>query len=130
MEISHQPPTLQNSNTHIKMRCGLDGNFIGAREAPEAARQPTGFRLARIVGAPKATCGAPASDLLLHVSEEAWRRQRADERLFGPRRGGTRRSGGDASDRGHLACDLRRVLTLHYCAHVGSRGEAVDLHPR
>jgi hypothetical protein len=81
--------------------------------------------LARIVVAPKATCGAPASDLLLHVSEEARRWQRADERLFGHRSSGTRPSGGD---RGALACDLRRVLTLHYCAHVGSRGEAVDLH--
>jgi hypothetical protein len=121
MEISRQPPTLQNSNTHIKMRCGLDGNFIGAREAPEAARQPTGFRLARIVGAPKATCGAPASDLLLHVSEEAWRRQRADERLFGHRSGGARRSGGGALDSRQLARDLRRVLTLQHRAHAGGR---------
>src|SRR5258708_10319794 len=72
---------------------------------------------------------APARDLLLHVSEEARRRQRADQRLFGHPSGGTRRSGGDASDRGHLACDLRRVLTLHYCAHVGSGGAAVDLPP-
>src|SRR5216683_875467 len=47
---------------------------------------------------------APASDLLLHVSEEARRRQRADERLFGHR-------SGDASDRGRLACDVQSVAT-------------------
>jgi hypothetical protein len=31
METSHQPPTPQFSNTHIKMRCGLGRNFIGAK---------------------------------------------------------------------------------------------------
>jgi hypothetical protein len=77
---------------------------------------------------PRITVAPKAYKQLLHVSEETWRRQRADERLFGHRSNGTRRSGGDASHRGHLACDLRRVLTLHHCAHVGSRGEAVDLH--
>jgi hypothetical protein len=31
MEISHQPPTLDYSNTRIKVRCELDGNFIGGK---------------------------------------------------------------------------------------------------
>src|SRR6202035_4442054 len=64
-----------------------------------------------------------ATELLLHVSKESRCRKRANERLFGHHRCRTRRSGGDASDRRRLACDLRRVLTLHHRAHAGGCGE-------
>ena len=71
----------------------------------------------------------PAStrDLSLHVRKEVRRRQRADKRLFGRLCRDTRRSGGSALDSGQLARDVRRVLTLYHRAHVGGRGETVDL---
>jgi hypothetical protein len=71
-----------------------------------------------------------ATDLLLDVSEEARRQKPADKRLFGHQSLGTRHSGGDASDSGRHARDLRRVLPGHHRAHAGGRSETVDLRPR
>ena len=71
-----------------------------------------------------------ATDLLLHVSEEARRQKPADKRLFGHQSLGTRYSGGDASDSGRHARDLRRVLTVTPSRAAGGRSETVDLRPR